>query len=579
MMMLSKIMMFAKTTMFKKSKTIIILTALILFIFPNTKAYSQTLKQVVYDDPVYLFLDKAYAKKWIFYLPAAKPYTEKKAYALLNEALSEFKASPEKFSSRDVDELLFHMDRLAGEKFSLLSVKDDQFTASANAAPYADFNMALDTPSDTAAVLGADLIIDLTLAQVLYLGFKTDQYLILETWENSPYKKFHNPHYPDFNMYTYNLSAGTAGFNENGEHSHGDNELSIRMNQFNQMTIDLNLATISFGRNSLDWGESQFSNNLLSKNSKPYEYFLFDIPFGQKLYFTWMTGFLKDKKELRSDDDGKKLITAHKFEFQATEWLMFSIYEAVIYSPKFELAYLNPFSLYYISEVAQGDYDNKLGGFDFIFRFAPATIYLSFYFDDWDFGQLFNASYYHNELIATLGARHYDFIPGLTITAEATYTNHWTYTHKISGGKRNNYTHYNTHLGNLLEPNSYMIYLDLKYDYSLKSTYGFSFWFTQHGYGSIYEHPGDPGIGWDLAGKYKPWNGNYNFLDYGIDGIYRETNIDLSIYSEYRIPYYGVKLYAELSTEYTLNKGTNGFVKGENEWNYYLTLSAKWQAY
>jgi len=568
--------MATRITMLTKSKRIIILAVIILFTLPSSNIFAQTLKQVIYDDPVYLFLDKAYAKKWILYLPTSKPYTEKKVYALLNEALSTFKVSPQYFSQRDIDDLLFHMDRIAGDKYSLFNVKDDKFSASINAAPHVDINMALDTPSDSATVLGADLIADLTLGNALYLGFKTDQYLILETWKDSPYRKFHDPHYPDFNMFTYNLSAKTKGFNENGEHAPGDNELSIRMNQFNQMTIDLNLATISFGRNSLMWGASQFSNNFLSNTAKPYEYFSFDIPFGERISFTWMTGFLKDKLPLRSDDDGKKLITAHKFEFQVTEWLMFSIYEAVIYSQKFELAYMNPFSLYYIAEVAQGDYDNKLGGFDFILRFAPATIYLSFYFDDWDFGELFNPSYYHNELITTLGARHYDLIPGLTITAEGTYITHWTYTHKISNGKRNCYTHYATNLGNVLEPNSYMIYLDLNYDYSIKSTYGFSFWFTQHGYGSIYEHPSDPnGVGWCL-GIYDPWNGNYNFLDYGIDGIYRETNVDFSVYTEYRIPYYGVKFFAELSAEYTRNKNN---VKGENEWKCFLTLSAKWQAY
>ncbi|MCL2480405.1 MAG: capsule assembly Wzi family protein, partial [Spirochaetaceae bacterium] len=529
--------MLTRIAMLTKPKRIILLAVIILFILLNTNVFAQTMKQVVYDDPVYFFLDKAYAKKWIFYLPTSKPYTEKKVYAMLNEALSTFKVSPEKFSSRDIDDLLFYMDRIAGDKFSLLNLNEATFSASANAAPHVDFNMALDTPSDTATVLGADLIIDLTLADAFYLGLKADQYLILETWENSPYRKFHNSHYPDFNMYTYNLTKGIKGFNNLGdrpafdEGEDGDTEFSIRMNQLNQMTIDLNLATVSFGRNSFMWGPSQFSNNILSNTSKPYEYFSLDIPFGEKIYFTWMTGFLRDRMPLQSEEDGRKLITAHKFEFQIKEWLMFSIYEAVVYSPKFELAYLNPFSLYYISEVTQGDYDNKFGGFDFIFRFAPATIYLSIGFDDWDFGELFNPSYYHNILLTTLGVRHYDLIQGLTITLEATYLNHWAYTHASA----NTLTHYDANLGSVLEPNSYIIYLDFKYDYSLKSTYGVSFWLTQHGYGSINEHPSDHnGTGWCL-GLYDPWNGNYKFLDYGIDGINRETNIDLSIYTEYRI--------------------------------------------
>ena len=573
--------MSAKKAMFIKSKRIFFLAAIILFVLLGANAYAQTLKHVTYADPVYLFLDRAYARKWILFLPTSKPYTEKQVYALLNEALSEYKSSPEKFSQRDIDELLHHISRISGDRFSLLNAEEDSFSASLNIAPYTGFNMALDTPSDTATAIGADLIIDLTLANAFYLGFKTDQHLILETWENSPYRKFHEPHFPDFNMYTYNLVTGARGFNESANRANGDTELSIRMNQLSQMTIDLNLATVSFGRNSFMWGPSQFSNSLFSNTAKPYEYFLLDIPLGKRMRFSWMTGFLKDRGEERGSPVGnEKLITAHKFEFQITDWLMFSIYEAVVYSPKFELAYLNPFSLYYISEVAQGDLDNKLGGFGFTFRLPPAVIYFSLYFDDWNFGELFNPSYYHNQLITTLGARHYDLIPGLTITAEVTYANHWMYTHKYANGVRRNYSHYGTNLGHVLAPNSYMIYLDFNYDHSLELTYGFSFWLTQHGYGSINKHPHDENIGWSLGDAYTPWTRNYRFLDHGIAGIYQVTDLDLTMYTEYRIPHYGVKLGAALSAAYNRNIADGyGNLPGGDKWKYFLTLSAKWQAY
>jgi hypothetical protein len=468
------------------------------------------------------------------------------------------------------------MERIEGNRFSLFKTGGKMFSAELNISPYAAFNITPDTPKDTATSIGSGLEIDLTAGKNLYLGFITDQYLILETGNSAPYRKFHSLLDPDFNMYTYNLSTGGGGFNTNARRSKGDNELSIRMNQLNQFTIDLEIATISFGRNSLSWGESQFSNNLLSNTSKPYEYFMFDIPFGEKIYFTWMTGFLKDKLSHGSDVEGQKLITSHKVEYQLTEWFMFSIYESIIYSQKFELAYLNPFSIYYISEVAQGDYDNKLGGVDMVFRFSSSIVYFSLFVDDWDFGELFNASYFHNEFALTLGIRNYGIIDRLTINAEYTYLNHWMYTHKKVNNKRNNYTHYGSNLGNILQPNSHIIYLDLRYDCSLKEMYGFSFWFTQHGYGNIFQHAHDNGIGWDLGGNYNPWDSNYNFLDYGIDTIVKETNFDFTIYGEYRIPFYGAKLNASLSGEYTKNKNN---IKGDNGWKCYLTLSAKFLAY
>ncbi|MCL2792565.1 MAG: capsule assembly Wzi family protein [Spirochaetaceae bacterium] len=574
--------MLAKIKILIKAKKIMLLAAMILFALQSTNVYAQTLKHVSFADPVYRFLDRAYARGWILFLPTSKPYTERQVYTLLNETLFEFKAAPEKFSQRDIDELLFHIERISGNRFSLFNVRDDNFSASINAAPYATFNMALDTPSDTATVLGADLIIDLTLANNFYLGLRADQHLIFETWETPPYRKFHTPHKPDFNMYTYRLTTGESGFNHNADRIPGHNDLSIRMNQLNQMTVDLNLATISFGRNAFMWGPSQFSNSLLSNTAKPYEYFLLDIPFGKRMNFVWMTGFLRDREQgIGSEDDGRKIITMHKFEFQITDWLMFSIYEAVIYAPRFELAYLNPFSLYYISGVATGDYDNKLGGVDFIFRLPPAVIYLSFYFDDWNFSQLFNPSYFHNQLITTLGVRHHDLIPGLTITAEATYINQWMYTHRLLNGVRRNYTNDNRNLGHVLAPNSYMIYFDFRYDHSLELTYGLSFWFTQHAFGSIkYNARDDEGGYWHMHHLYDPWTGNYRFLDRGIAGIYRVTDIDLTIYAEYRIPHYGVKLNASLSAAYNRNIANDwGNLPGGRGWQCFLTLSARWQAY
>jgi hypothetical protein len=495
---------------------------------------------------------------------------------MLLEILAEYKNSPEKFSARELEEIQHHKERLEGNKFSLLKSEGKLFSAELNLSPYAAFNITPDTPYDTATSIGTGLEIDLTAGENLYLGFSTDQYLILETGDNLPYRKFHSPLLPDFNMYTYNFSDGGAGFNTNANRSRGDNELSIRMDQLNQFTIDLELATISFGRNALSWGESQFSNNLLSGGAKPYEYFMFDIPFGEKIYFTWMTGFLKDRLSNGSDVEGKKLITSHKVEYQLTEWFMFSIYEAIVYSQKFELAYLNPFSLYYISEVAQGDYDNKLGGVDFVFRFASSVVYFSVFVDDWDFGEAFNPSYFHNEFAVTLGVRNYGVAEGLTISAEYTYLNQWMYTHKKVNNNRNNYTHYSSNMGNVLQPNSHIAYLDLRYDRDIKESYGFSFWFTQHGYGNIFQHAHDSGIDWDIGGNYNPWTGNYNFLDYGIDTIIKETNFDFTIYGEYRIPFYGTKLYAGLSCEYTKNKEN---IKGDNEWKSYLTLAAKIEAY
>ena len=47
--------------------------ALILLLSAAAPLGAQTLKNTPYSDPVYLFLDRAYARKWIDYLPASPP--------------------------------------------------------------------------------------------------------------------------------------------------------------------------------------------------------------------------------------------------------------------------------------------------------------------------------------------------------------------------------------------------------------------------------------------------------------------------------------------------------------------------
>ena len=552
-----------------------ILVAVILVLAAAVPLSAENLKNVTIEDPVYLFLDKGYAKGWIGYLPSVKPYTTKRVIEYLKTMENCWKSSPEKFTDKEVKELQSHKKRIEGEHFSLLKNETDQFRTELNIAPHASLNTSPNSVKDTVFIPGAELEIDIQAGEKLYLGLSTDSYLAFETWEEAPYKKFDTPSKPDFNMYTVNLASGETGFNLDAERAVGDPELSIRMNQLNQTTVDADILMITFGRDSLSWGPSQIANLALSSTSTPYEYLTFDIPVGEKIYFSWMTGFLRQAEE-DGTYEGDKLITGHRLEYQLNDWFQFSFFETIVYSERFELAYTNPFSLYYISEVDQGDLDNKMGGFDFLFRFAQSSIYISLFVDDWDFGQLFNAAYYHNELGLTLGYRNYSLIDSLTFTAEYTYLNQWVYTHKLVDGERNSYTHDSVSLGHYLPPNAHMLLLDFRYDADLKRTYGMEFRFIQDAYGDIYTHASDDGVGWEMGGLYSDDVENYNFLDFGVDGAVRETTFDSTIYTEYRIPFYGVKLSASLTVEYVHNKDK---VEGDHEWNSILTLSGKWNAY
>ena len=106
-------------------KLIIVLLA-VLVILPLG---AQTTKNLVYDDPIYTFLDKCYSKGWIYYMPDVKPYTEKRAMEYLKEVRALYMEHPEKFTDREVQELEHYMKRLEGDKFNLFHHQAGKFGA------------------------------------------------------------------------------------------------------------------------------------------------------------------------------------------------------------------------------------------------------------------------------------------------------------------------------------------------------------------------------------------------------------------------------------------------------------------
>lgn len=552
--------------------------AVMILLLVSLPVFSQSAKNIPYEDPVYEFLDKCYSKGWIYYIPDVKPYTEKRALGYLREVRALFLEEPERFTPEDKEKLFHHIDRLEGNKFNLFRYETENIQADLNLAPHAEINSALNEPSDSAIGGGSEFMIDLYAYDNFYMGLRSDIYMTADFWEDAPYPYYRNPHKPDFNMYTYNLSEGTKSFNHDAERHVGDTDVSIRMDQTNQVSADFRFAHISFGRNALNWGPGEQAALSLSKTSKPYEYFFYDIPLGDKIYFSWMTGFLRDEEAFGATEDQDKLITAHRIEFQPFKWFMFSIYETVVYSHRLALSYINPFSLYYISEVSQGDRDNKFGGMDFVFRFMESKLYFSLFLDDWDFGEALNLNYYHNIGAITAGYKIYDIVPKFDLTLEYTYLSHWMYSHKLfSGNNRSNYSHYGSSVGHYLPPNSQLAFADITYNYSPNLAVGLSFLFTQHSVGDINTHAHDDSVGgWDMGGLYDDWDDNYNFLDYGIDGIVRQSNLEWTLHGEYRVPYYGLKFMGAFTLDYTINKNQ---IEGDDEWRALLTLAAKWQAY
>ncbi len=533
-----------------------------LLIFSAAASLSaQKIKNVPYDSSIYNFLDKAYARGWIYYLPQTRPYSEKKCFEYLlsvNEYLTEH---PDEAAPIIKKQLYGYLKLLKDERYHNIKSKK-KFLGTYGLFDFG-FDTGLTAPlnrlGDSVPTVSQTFIGEMY-SDIFFLGLESRTTLALIPYSTSPYRKFHKPYDADYNLYTWNLTSGSGGFNLNENHTPGHVDVSLLVNSKSQISLDLKLVSFHFGRESLSWGPSPNSNLSLSRTAKPYDYIRMDLPMGKKANFTWMTGFLRDA-------DAKKIINTHRFEIQPFKCFQFAIYESVIYSNRFELGYINPFSLYYISEVMNGDHDNKLGGMDFVFRAPKAKIYFSVFADDWDLGKLFRTNYFHNECGFILGTQIFDIVPGLYMNFEYAHMSHWMYTHERHS---NSYQHYGSHLGHYLNPNAHIAFMDIKYDIKPTLTVGTSFWFTQDGPTDIDSDPHNPG--WDM-GIYDDWNNYYNYMDYGISGAIRETNIDWTLSCEYRIPYYGVKIRGSYSLEYTKNEHK---VAGRNRWNHIVGIEAAW---
>lgn len=556
-----------------------ILVACILICLTAGFAAAQTQRFVQYDDPVYTLLDRAHAHGWLNYLPQMRPYTETQVYEYLKEIRAHHVQNPGRMSEEVLEKIGEFMKRYRGEKFHLLNADEVM-----GGSGWIDFgshfttNGAFNRLSDTTVRASVDLRGGYGIGDTFFLGFGYNWNFALIPWEIPPYRKFFEPHRYDWVFDTFHLGEGDMSSGRSAIHEPGDIDFSIAGNSESQASIGTRYASFHFGHDVLDWGPSDFANLTLSKTAKPYDFVRLDVPLGKRGHFSWMTGFLQYSIDSRTQDYGKKLVSAHRGEYQLFKWMILAWSETVVYSNRFELGYINPFGLYYLSEMRLGDYDNKLAGWDVIFRVPPVQFYFSFLADDWDFAKIYSPTYYNNMYGIIGGVEVWDLIPKLKLNLEYTYLSHWMYTHRsdlAESDSYNNYEHYGSNLGHVLQPNSHMVYFEAQYEILPRFFAGTSFWFTQDARGDI-----DNYADWEeereLYGVEENTDLYYRFLDLGISDVPIETNIDWTVWGEYYIPRFGMKFRASYSLEYTKNIDK---VAGNNRWDHLFSLEAYIQKY
>jgi hypothetical protein len=539
------------------------------------------LRHLPYDDPIYPFLEKAYARGWIGYLPQIRPYSEAQALAFLDEVDTYFRGHEERGADLAQEQLRSYRERLSGMVHHVLGLSWGQDSRASLDFPVSfDANVRANNPSDTFLSLGPAFDLRASVSERLYFGLYTSYGASLVTWDTPPFGKFGFPPREDYAVYQFYLTRGLSGFTHLDQlrtlHQPGEADLFFWMNSTSQISVDFTLGTMSLGRGALSWGPSPVANLALSQQTKPYEYLHILVPLGVRASYTWATGFLQDYLTEDTADFADKILNVHRLEAQPTDWLLVAVYEAIVYSRRFELAYLNPLSVYAVSEVRTGDLDNKFGGADAVLRLPPVKLYFSMFVDDWDFGHLLDPFYYHNEWGGIAGVEAFDLVPNLGLRLEYVLLSHWMYTHRAdfsdAGNNLNRYKHFGTHLGHPLDPNSHMISLDATYDLDADLRLGTSLWFTQNGGGGFAGGTYDRGDidsppDWAFEATLPGWPRN-QFLDGIVESVF-----DWTVSAEYRMPKYRLSLGGSYSLQYTHNLNK---VEGAVRWDHLVAIDVRW---
>lgn len=565
---------------------LLLLVALVLF---APYAAADSLRYVDLDDQVYRFLEYARTGGYLRFLPRVRPYTTADVVEMLEEIAHSARGeiAGQQPHSRAYRNSVWVLEQAEASTSRLVNDEATLLTGSFGEAGSIEIGSSLAV--DTKAVLNrlgdsipsASLPITLAIAPIPQLYVATDVIPTIEywNWEQLPYPRYQDPLRSDYYMYTQNLDTGRGSFNHDGSHSIGTRELVTTVDTVNQFTIDAGIVRVDTGRAALDWGPSPVANLILSGTAKPYDHLALTMPLGGSGTFSWVTAILQDFA-FESGDTEERLLTAHRVGFQVTDWLYLSLYESVIYDFGFELAYLNPLSFYYVTEITQGTDDNKLGGADFIVNLPNVEIYGSFFADDWDANRPFSLNASHNEWAGILGTRYVGLLPGLTLTAELVYVSHWMYTHfswQSATEVGRSYQHYGSNLGHFLDQNSWMGYLGGRYDMLPGTWFESSFQIVQDGRGDI-DTPPDWSEETELHGEDSYRDITYSFLDRGKPGFQIDTTFDWSVSGHHSFPGTGIAIDAGYTFQASVSQATEDMsrVPGSELVEHFLSLGATW---
>ncbi|MEK6571346.1 MAG: capsule assembly Wzi family protein, partial [Bacteroidota bacterium] len=225
------------------------------------------------------------------------------------------------------------------------------------------------------------------------------------------------------------------------------------------LAYDVDWLRLTLGREQLLWGMGYGDRLVLSSNTIPFDFGKIDLRY-KSLHYSFLSGSVVGKDSL-GRQLSSKYISAHRLEFDLFSRLRIGFSEMALYSsrpPNF--SYLNPLAFLASADSAadpEGTSNTFLGIDLEILPVKNVRVTGSFLIDDLNFetlGQVGNdVRGNDNKFGWQAGILWTDAfgVPNLSLTSEYTRINPFVYSHRSVA---NSYSHRDSPLGPLLQPNS-----------------------------------------------------------------------------------------------------------------------------
>ncbi len=243
------------------------------------------------------------------------------------------------------------------------------------------------------------------------------------------------------------------------------------------ITYSWKTGSIGLVKDDISWGNNYNGSNIFSGHTPSFAHIKFNLKPVKWLEINYTHGWIASEVidssasyNLHNDTRRvytNKFIASNLITIQPWKKLYFSIGNSIIYSDgNVNPAYLIPFLFYKSVDHTYNGSKNSAGHntqmyFDISSRnIKNVHLFTCVFIDEISISNMFDKSSHSNFVSAKVGARVTDILPNVSITAEYTRTNPFTYTHFIPSltNESNRYT-----LGHYLKDNAEELFLSARY--------------------------------------------------------------------------------------------------------------------